>query len=204
MTDAQFDILCRSWLNDKDATFWDSDEYSALKAVSLTVVTAKWWNLLAEIKEDWQDVDVPASNRTLDLPANTQKILRIEKAETGERLAYVLRNEIFSWARLGPGDPLGWRFKGGKIYFFPNTGAALAAYVRVYFMPRAVAMADLPECLHPVMALELVIMARLKDEKVDQGLILELRRFEDAAMKELVQAQTQEPVSDRDSYEDED
>jgi len=203
MTDAQFDVLCRSLLNDKGANFWDSDEYTALKSAVLTAVTAKWWNLLAEIKEDWQDVDIPASNRIIDLPATCQKILRIEQAETGDKIGYAWRNEIFYWTKAGPGDPIRWCFKAGKIYIFPTSGAALTAWLRIRFMPRAQTMADLPECLHPVLALELVIMARLKDEKVDQGLVLELRRFEDAAMKELVQAQSQEPYIEKAFNDDE-
>jgi len=197
MTDAEFELLCRSWLNDKDVDFWTGPDFTAYKAAALVVVTSKWWNLLEDFRGDYQDYDVPATNRLLDLPANCQKILRIETTETGDKLLYAWRNELFYWMKMTPGDPIRWRFRGGKVQLYPITGAAKTGYIRFWFIPRADTLAALPVCLHPVIAMEVVMMARVKDEHIDQGIVMELQRFEDAARKDLVQSQAQEPYIEK-------
>jgi hypothetical protein len=196
MTDLAFEALCRLWLNDKDKDFWDSDDFTVLKATSLQSVADKWWMLLEPLQAKAVTFDVQANVQDYDprvIATDCKKILRIEVAETGDKIHYVWRNQLFFYEKMNPAPPTNWTMLGGLIRTYPKTAVLMPAYLRMHYLPDISLLSDLPTCLHPVVAMELVVAARLKDEKVTNDIMMALQRYEDSARRFLQQFQAQEP-----------
>lgn len=196
MTDAQLEALCRLWLNDYQADFWSSADFAILKQTSIQSVANKWWMMIQDIEADAVTFDILNGIQDYDprvIAPNCKKILRLEVAETGDKIHYVSRNQLFFYEKMQPAPPTNWTLLGGKIHTFPPTGTDMPGYLRLHFLPDITVLQDLPSCLHPVVAMEIVVAARLKDEKVTNDIMLALQRYEDSARRFLVQAQAQEP-----------
>jgi len=202
MTDNEFTLYVRSLLNEPAAAFWTDADLVTYKAVAITLVNAIFWNLLFPLKKRYYDYSLTVGENNLDLPVGWHKIVRVEVAATGQVLKYIPDQEIPRYENADAGEgPLGWMFIRGKIRPLPNPTAAMANYLRVWYLPRATTLADLPEDLHPLVAIETVLAGRTQDENVSPYLSNLRDRFEWIARKALVQFQTQAPLVLEDDYD---
>ena len=201
MTDNEFEVYSRSILNDSPAAMWSGAEFVALKAVAITLVNANFWNLLFPLKK-WPILySLAVGENYLDLPVGWHKVVRVERAADGVPLKPIPDMELPDYMNADAGEPAGYTFVRGKVRILPDSGSALTDYIRMYFLPRATTLADLPEDLHPLVAVELVISARTKDENVSPYLTHLRDRYEWLARKALTQFQTQSPLVLEDEFE---
>jgi hypothetical protein len=198
MTDAEFTFYVRSLLNEAEAKarFWTPDDIDAYKQVGISIVNGLFWNLLYPFRKKQQGLDVTATVRTIDLPTGCQKVVRVEYYDTGEKFRYITEEDVWTYEELDPGDPVAFTFQEGKIYLFPEPISDLTNFLRIWYLPRATTLADLPEELHPLIAVEAVIAGREKDEKVSPSLEMKRQRFHDAAVKALLLPITQSEGED--------
>jgi hypothetical protein len=202
MTDTEFTTYVRSLLNEPTAVMWTPEDLAAYKAVAITLVNGVFWNLLFPLKKRYLTYTLTAGENNLDLPVGWHKIVRLEVAATGEPLRPIPDQDIPTYLNSDASNgPVGWMFIRGKIRPLPNPTGALTDYLRLWYLPRATTLADLPEDLHPLVAIETVIAGRTKDENVSPYLTNLRDRFEWVARKALVQFQTQAPLSIPDDYE---
>jgi len=201
MTDTEFETYSRSLLNDSPAAMWSAAEFVALKAVAITLVNANFWNLLFPLKK-WPILySLAVGENYLDLPVGWHKVVRVERASDGVPLKPIPDCELPDYLNADAGEPAGYTFVRGKVRILPNSAGAMTDYLRMYFLPRATTLADLPEDLHPLVAVELVISARTKDENVSPYLANLRDRYEWIARKALVQFSTQSPLSIPDDFD---
>jgi len=201
MTDTEFEVYARSLLNDSPAAMWSGAEFVALKAVAITLVNANFWNLLFPLKK-WPILySLAVGENYLDLPVGWHKVVRVERAADGVPLKPIPDQELPDYLNADAGEPAGYTFVRGKVRILPDSSGVLTDYIRMYFLPRATTLADLPEDLHPLVAVELVISARTKDENVSPYLANLRDRYEWLARKALIQYQTQTPLSIPNDYD---
>ena len=204
MTDLEFTTYVRSILNETVGKFWPDEELESYKKVAISLVTANFWNLLFPLKKKIGLLTVTQNDRFISLPADCQKIIRIEYAETGDKLPYVQDELFWAFANQATGSPNGWTLSEGKIYLFPLPASTLVDYLRLWYLPRATTLADLPEELHPLIAVETIMAGKEKDEKVIGSLERRYERAYAAALKALVVAQVQDPEVVGETNRDED
>jgi hypothetical protein len=201
MTDVQFETYVRSLLNESTAAFWTPEDLAAYKAVAITVVNGVFWNLLFPLKKRPLLYSLAAGENHLDLPVGWHKIVRVERAADGVSLKPIPDIELPDYLNADTGEPAGYTFMRGKLRILPDSSGAMTNYLRVYYLPRAQTLADLPEDLHPLVAIETVLAARTKDENVSPYLTNLRDRYEWIARKALVQFQTQAPMSIPDDFD---
>jgi hypothetical protein len=202
VTDTEWETYVRSLLNEDTAAFWTTADLAVYKSVAITLVNAVFWNLLFPLKKRYYDYSLTAGENYLDLPVGWHKIVRVEKKLTGEPLNPIPDALLSDYLNADTSEgPLGWAFVRGKIRPLPDPKAAMADYIRLWYLPRATALAELPEDLHPLVAVEAVIAGRTKDENVSPHLANLRDRYEWVARKALVQLQTQAPLAIPDSYD---
>lgn len=201
MTDLDFETYARSLLNDATSVLWTAAEFAVYKAVAIGLVNSIFWNLLFPLKKRPLLYSLAAGENHLDLPVGWHKIVRVEIASTGQSLKPISDTELPDYLNADAGEPAGYAFMRGKLRILPDCAAAMTNYLRVYYLPRATTLADLPEDLHPLVAVETVICGRTKDENVSPYLANLRDRYEWIARKALIQFQTQSPLVLEDEYE---
>jgi len=201
MTDIEFETYARSLLNDATSTLWSAAEFAVYKKVAITLVNAIFWNLLFPLKKWPITYSLAVGENYLDLPVGWHKIVRVEIASTGQPLKPIPDIELPDYLNADAGEPVGYTFVRGKIRILPDSPSVQTDYLRLYFFPRATTLAELPEDLHPLVAVETVLAGRTKDENVSPYLANLRDRYEWVARKALVQHQTQAPLVIPDDYE---
>lgn len=209
MNDVEWEFYVRSLLNEENPRHWMAEDIAIYKKVALSIVNGYFWNLLLPLRKKIYNlsivVDSPNKLAREDvLPADCQKVRRIEYAETGDKLTYVQDEWFYLYAGLSPGNPVAWCFQDSKLYWFPEPNQNLSNYIRLWYLPRATLLSHLPEELHPLIAVEAVISARIKDENVSPALQQLRQQYFNTALKYLSIAQAQDPdvVGEIDRYED--
>jgi hypothetical protein len=180
---------------------WPAAEFAALKAVAITLVNATFWNLLFPLKKWPVLYSLAVGENYLDLPVGWHKVVRVERASDGVPLKPISDMELPDYLNADAGEPVGYTFVRGKVRILPDSSGVQTDYIRMYFLPRATTLADLPEDLHPLVAVELVISARTKDENVSPYLANLRDRYEYVARKALIQFQTQAPLVLEDDFD---
>ena len=195
MTDQEFIFFVRSLLNEasEKTKFWLDTDIEAYKKVAISIVNGLFWNHLYIFKKKHIDLTVPSTSRTIALPAGCQKVIRLEYAKTGQKVPYIPDDMFFQAAGIEAGTTVyGWGWEDGKIYIFPQITTELTDYLRLWYLPRATTLADLPDELHPLIAVETIMCGREKDEKVGASLEIKRNRYYQAALKSIILSQTQD------------
>lgn len=200
MTDPQWLDYVRSLIGESEATYkmWTPEEVLIYKAVGVTTVLAEFWNLLAvthkkivKCAKTKDDPYISLKDGENDIPFH--KIIRIEYTSTGRKLDYIEDDKLFLYETGSTGEPQVWLFEDNKPYQVPTPAATVADYWRVWYLPEFTTLAELPDILHPLIALEAVINARIKDERLMRALLLKRDHLASIAMGTLAIAQLQEP-----------
>jgi len=142
----------------------------------------------------------------VELQRAIHKVVRVEYASTGRKLDYIEDDKLFLYETGGENAPQVWLHEDNKIRQVPTPGATEAEYWRVWYLPEFTVLSQLPDILHPLIALEAVINARIKDERLMRALLMKRDHLASIAMGTLAIAQLQEPgaISIFDNSEEED
>jgi hypothetical protein len=142
----------------------------------------------------------------VELQRGIHKIVRVEYAATGAKLDYIEDDKLFLYETGEEGAPQVWLYEDNKVMQVPTPATTAANYWRVWYLPEFTALSQLPEILHPLIALEAVINARIKDERLMRALLLKRDHLAGIALGTLAIPQLQEPgkISSFDSDEEED
>jgi hypothetical protein len=157
--------LVRSLIKEASAKFWTDAEITLYLKSSMQATWGKYSTALYNINKDWDTIDLESGEPDYDFPSGCYKISKIVVTETGNKLRYVYDDEIWKYADASPGDETG--------------------YLTVYFLPNYTDITSFPDALQPLVCVEAAILAKSKDENVDQYL-LDLRAWhEDIARHDL-------------------
>ena len=142
----------------------------------------------------------------VELQRAIHKVVRVEYASSGKKLDYIEDDKLFLYETGGSGVPQVWLHEDNKIRQVPTPTGTSAEYWRVWYLPEFTVLSQLPDILHPLIALEAVINARIKDERLLRALLLKRDHLASIAMGTLAISQLQEPggISPYDSHEEED
>ena len=203
MTDSQIIEYARSILNEPSPKFWTAENMTLWLSTALIVVYSSFWELLIEPKQTYENKSLVANDPDITLPTNCYKVVKVEVASTGQELHKIDTSRLHEYEKLTTNEPAGWLFKGGKIHLRPTPGASYSNYLRIWYMPKVTQVSDLPEELHPLLAVELLIAGKEKDEDVSNDLIIKHRRFTESARHALSVSQIQDMGSLEDYEEQE-
>jgi len=192
MSDAEFLIFVRSLINEPAAKFWTTEDIAAYKTVGITVAASSIFNLLAVTHKKFTLRDMTINDPYIASPTDFWKVIRVEFASSGQKLPYIQDDELWKFDRVATGTPQVWMLTDGKITQVPTPNVTSTGYWRLFYLPRFTALASLPEELHPLIAIETVISARVKDENVTKDLLLKRDHYFKAAIASLSIAQLQD------------
>lgn len=195
MTDSELTAYIKSLIAGEDDPLWTTDTIELYKKVGMSLVSANLWHLLYPIKKTYVDVDITANEPFISLPAGCQKVVNLEIAETGQPLKYITENQLWRYERQATGEPEAWTFNANKIQLIPTPNLTKTGMYRLWYLPRPATIADLPDEVHPLVAVEAVLSAKIRDEDLTADLIMLQKRFTDIAINALSVAQVQEPES---------
>lgn len=185
LTAANGTALVRSLIKETTAKFWTDAEITLYLSGGMQATWAKFSPWLFELKKDWEDLGIISGTQSYDYPTSCFKVSKILVKEDGDKLLYIHDDEIYKYADYTDGTPVGWCHKAGHIYLFPKPNSTDTDYLTVYFMPKYTDLTSFPDCLQMVCVVNAAILAKTKDEDVDQYL-LDLRQYyETAATIEL-------------------
>lgn len=103
------------------------------------------------------------------------KVLRVEVAETRDRLRKIESDELFKYSEY-------------------DDGGTSASYLNIWYLRFYDAVTDFPVALRPLIAIEAVLYAKTKDSDIDTGILAMQRKFEDAALTFLSTDSPYEPT----------
>lgn len=143
--------------------------------------------------EDLEYTHTQAQADVVELQRGVHKVIRVEYASTGGKFKYIEDNELFLYETGGLGIPEAWLFEDNKVMQVPTPTSTSAEYWRVWYLPEFTILSQLPAILHPLIAIEAIINARMKDERLMKALLLKRDHLANIAMVSLAVAQLQEP-----------
>ena len=194
MTDSEWELFVRSLIDEPIAKNWTQDEIAVYKKVGIIVTASAFFYSLAVTHKKCALRDKTADDPYIELPADFWKPVRIEFASNGEKLRYIQDDQLWKYDRVTTVDtPEVWMFEDGKIAQIPTPGSTATNYWRLFYLPRFTTLANLPEELHPLVAIEAVISAKSKDEDVARDLLLKRQHYFNCANVSLAVQQLQEP-----------
>ncbi len=196
MTDQEFLTYVRSLLNEstEQARFWTDAEIDLYKQVAISVVRAIFWQYLYPVYKTSALLTITENEPDIALPDDCYKIVRLEVAETREKVEYIA-DVFFSEAGMqaeAGANIMAWTLKDGKIHFLKTPTATRPNYLRLWYLKKFTTLAEFPEVLHPLIAIETVIAGKAKDENVAPFLEHLRSRFMEAAFREFSETIVQE------------
>lgn len=196
LTDDNITAYIRSLVNESTASFWTDNDITLYKQIGMSVVQSSYFPYMKDRYKTYQLKGTTADSDTFDsvLSTDAWRITGVEIAETGARLRYITDNEYWKYAGWSPGEPNTWMFKAGVVKLIPTPSATVSELFRVWYLPIMDSVSEFPECLRPLIAIEAVISAKVRDENVNQDILWLHKRYSDAAMIALTLDQMQEPI----------
>ncbi len=196
MTDDNVTSYIRSLVNETTASFWTDADITLYKQLGMNVIQSTYFPYMKDRYKTFELKGTTADSDTFDTVISTDawRITGIEIAETGARLRYITDNEYWKYAAWSPGEPNTWMFKGGVVKLIPTPSATTSELLRVWYLPIMDAVTEFPECLRPLIAIEAIISAKVRDENVSQDILFLHKRYSDAALIALTLDQMQEPI----------
>jgi hypothetical protein len=203
MTDTQLETFTRSLINEPVSKFWTPEDIDVYKVVAIELVFGEFWNLMLEKYQDYTEVSLQAGVSDLVFPVtgtlDDYMIVKVEVAETGEELDYIESDQVHEFINYPYNYPCAWMFKGGKIHLLPTPPSSQTNWLRIWFLKKMTSLAEIPAVLHPIIGIEMVQLAKTKDEDVTQDILLKRSQYAQIAIHALSisQAQDQGSIEDR-------
>jgi len=207
LTDATLETFARSLLGESLAKYWTPAEFAAYKSAVLTNIMNEFWSLLLPIAQDYEEKDRTAATNTVDLPATCFKLSRFEVAATGQKVKFIEDDELWKYHQTE--DENHCIFKGGKIMLLYTPGSTETKYYRIWFLPKLTTFeaddpaTDIPEPLHPLIGVDIAMMAKIKDDQLKAHLMSMRNLFASNAKLALCVPQAQDFGGIRDFSGDE-
>ena len=188
MTKEECRRYIRSLLAEPQASYWDDSELDVYIEVAITNIVNEMWHMLAPVYNKTDYLDVAVGNQYIDLPADCLKVLSIRIAGNKTKafdyipfgLDHIYENYEFS----------GWKLENNKIKLIPLPTESVEDYLEIKYLP-VFTFDNIPEVMKPLVAIEAVIQAKVKDELVPQHLLLLKENFKRNLLTFLSAHQTQ-------------
>ncbi len=189
LTAANGTTLVRSLIKEATASFWTDAEVTLYLTAAEQTIWAKYSPWLYETYKSWHDFAITATadfTISTAIASDVYKIANILVKEDGDKLLYIHHDEMYKYKDWTTGYPVAWTYKGKtKVTLFPTPSFVDTDYLECFYMPTYTDLTSFPDSLQMLCCVEAAILAKTKDEGVDQYLI-ELRNWhEQAAMLDL-------------------
>lgn len=176
----------RALVNESTASFWTAADVELYKKAAMSKVLSKYYTWLYNTHKTWEDFAIVAGDPdATSLPTNCYKPAYLCIKETGEKIYYVPTTELWRYRAYDANSPIGWTWKGGKINLIPDPDVSDTDYLELHYMPILDAVDEFPDCMRPLIAVEAVIFAKVKDEDVTADLFQMQKDFHDSVLTDL-------------------
>lgn len=207
ISDANVTSYIRSLVNEDTAKFWTDADITLYKQFGMMAVQSRFHPWLQETYKTFANFGITDGTAKYD-PAtdlsitNLHKVIRIEEQDQGETLRYIQDDEYWKYAEWADGDPVAWMWDDNDIRLIPTPNSTDSTFLRIWYTTHMTTVETFPECLRPLIAIEAVIYAKVKDEDLTADVYDLRRRFEMNAYMDLTFSQMQEPIIFRDGAEE--
>lgn len=170
-TAAEVSDLVESLVNEYNAAkYWATNEITLYVKAAMSTLLSKYMPWLYHTYGDWADLALTADEPDYTIPAAAYRMQQIIIKETGRKLRWIPRTELWKYRNYDAGDDAGWTYKGNKIHIIPTPSASSTAYLEAHYMPILDATTEFPDCMSPLIAAEAATLALLKDKHESVGL----------------------------------
>ena len=193
MTDTEFLKFVRSLIAEYigEERFWTEEEIELYKKNAMTGVLSEFWHYLVELKKKKALISLVAGQAQLQTPEDFLMVVDLFRTEDNEPLQYIRYNEISWWNNFVSEGYFGWTLSDNKIILIPAPKQDKADYLTLWYMPDLKTLSDFPEVLHPLIAIDTVIFAKMKDENVGNALLNLREMYRQKAVRFLTMEQVQ-------------
>jgi len=194
--DTSITAFIRDLIDEDTAKHWTTAAVTRAKNAAMVLVGAKYWYLLFPMYKTFEDSAMTDGTNTIALPTDAQpNTVCVTVASTGRKIRHIQENELFKFEHWDDGKPVVWLWKGGAVYLVPTPSETTAGYFRIWYMEYRNSVADFPEELRPLVAIEAAILALVKDQNTQalQGLFALQKQYHDTALIALHLSSIQEP-----------
>jgi len=136
----------------------------------------------------FEDFGITALDADYDLPSDCYRIAQIIVKETGNKLRWIPKAELYKYSDYDNGSPVAWTYKDGAVHLIPTPSATDSDYLEWHYMPKMTATTDFPDCLNPLIAIEGAVWACFKDQKLPPSLLAMKQDYKLAALTDLTLA----------------
>lgn len=171
MTLSEFRAYVRSLLAEPQASYWTDEEIDAYMKVAIVNIMGLFFNLLYPIYSSTSYLSVVAGSNYVALPEDCYKVISVKLANEPEKEFPYIPENLRDYYEAA-GDLEGWHFEGGQIKIYPTPAETKANYLKIRYLPKFTDLEDVPEFLHPLLAVETVIQAKVKDENIPAYLMV--------------------------------
>ena len=184
-----FRSYVRSLLAEPQASYWTDAEIDTYLEVALINITGRFWSLLVPVYSIVTYLSTTANSPYISLPEDCSRVVYLKVAsDPGKIFPYIPDNMLDYYEE---NSLEGWRFEGGQIRIYPAPTESKQNYFKLKYLPKFQDLEDVPEELHPLLAVEVVIQAKVKDENIPQYLLVLQKQFYDDAVRNLTKKQLQ-------------
>jgi len=183
MTREEFRQYVRSLLAEPQASYWENDEIDLYTDIALINLTNKFWYMLAPIYNKKTSLTINSETMTADLPVDCLKVISITPIENYVDFDYIPQDLVNTY---GYHNWSGWTFEEGKIKVYNPKSFEFT----LYYLPKFI-FDNIPDQMKPLLAVETIIQAKVKDENVPTYLLLLQKNFTDSLLLFLSQNQMQ-------------
>jgi len=185
MTSAQFEDFIESLISGSGDPNWTPEEVAIYADVATTVTYSNIWHLLYPSWRKSALISLTGSDPYVSLPADCFKPAKIQILSTGEDLEFLeTEGELINFDTVNPGEPQAWMLENKKIRVIPMPAAGASDYGRLWYMPKldtpppgSSKWEFLPEEVHPLVAVESVLLAKFKDKEFNQQMMALQAKF---------------------------
>lgn len=186
MTLEQFRNYVRSLLAEPMASYWTDEEIDTYVNIALINIQNELWTLLAQRYNATTTINILPEQDEYDVPADCLKILSITfPLSSFTAMDYIPHNLEGYYTNY---SLYGWKFENNKIKIYPKP--TKADTLRVKYLPKFT-ITTAPEEMLPLLAVEAIIQAKIKDENVPQYLLILRENFKRNLIVFLTQNQLQ-------------
>lgn len=176
----------RALVNESTASFWTTAQIALFEQAGMSKILSMYYPWLYTTHKTWGDFATTAGDPdATSMPSNLYKVAYLCVKETGKEIDYISTREIWKYYGYGAGNAMGWTWKANKINLIPAPSASDTDYLEIHYMPILDAVTEFPDCMRPLIAVEAVIFAKVKDEDVTADLFKMQKDFQDAVMSDL-------------------
>lgn len=185
-TAAEVSDLVESLVNEYNASkYWAAGEITLYIKAAMSTLLSKYMPWLYHTCGDWDDLGITAAEPDYAIPDAAYRIQQILVKETGRKLRWIPRDNIYKYRSYDAGDAVGWTYKGNKIHLIPTPSGTDSDYLEVHYMPILDATTEFPDCMNPLIGAEAATLALLKDKYESVALFQLKKAYEQNVYVEL-------------------